>query len=155
MSKVIKDSIEIEHNKEKIWAILLDDATYRVWAEAFCEGSYFEGNVEVGNDVFFLDLEGTGLKCKVKEYETAKKVSYEGVCAIVDDEEAPQEPETKKWKGLQETWSVSSQGKKTTLTIQAEVPDEYYESMTKMWKKALKSIKELCEEDNAGVPDFF
>ena len=39
LKMIIKD-IDINASKEKVWNVLFDDATYRIWAASFMPGSY-------------------------------------------------------------------------------------------------------------------
>lgn len=43
LKEIIKD-IDINASKEKVRHVLFDDATYRIWAAEFMEGSYAESD---------------------------------------------------------------------------------------------------------------
>ncbi|MBP8893244.1 MAG: hypothetical protein KBH09_12885, partial [Saprospiraceae bacterium] len=47
-------SIEIHASKDKVWATLWDDATFRDWASLIDEGTYMKGIMKEGNEIQFL-----------------------------------------------------------------------------------------------------
>lgn len=47
-------SITINAPKAKVWSTMLDDATCRVWTEAFTSGSHYVGDWSKGSKILFL-----------------------------------------------------------------------------------------------------
>lgn len=43
----------IKAPREKVWDIMLSNATYREWTSAFNPGSYFSGSWEQGSQILF------------------------------------------------------------------------------------------------------
>jgi hypothetical protein len=60
-TRTIKKAIDVDPPPERVWDVLLDDATYRQWTAEFMAGSYAETDWQEGSIVRFLDPSGSGL----------------------------------------------------------------------------------------------
>src|SRR3712207_3913740 len=58
---IIKKSIQINAQKEKIWDILLQDKYNRIWFAEFSPGAFAETNWQEGSKVVFNDDSGSGI----------------------------------------------------------------------------------------------
>ena len=50
----LKFSIVINAPKEKVWNIMLEDSTYRIWTDTFTKGSHYVGDWNKGSKILFL-----------------------------------------------------------------------------------------------------
>ena len=65
--KFLEFEIQINATPEKVWETLLTQDSYKKWASAMNEGTYFEGNWEVGSIMKFLDPQNNGMYNLVTE----------------------------------------------------------------------------------------
>ena len=144
--KSINKTIQIEATKQKVWDVLLEDATYRQWTSVFSPGSHAVGGWDEGSKVHFLDGEGRGLVSTVKVHKPAEVISIEHIGVIDKGKEDFESEEAKKWTGSLETYRVSESGGKTKLDIEMDITPEFEEYMNKTWDKALELVKEISEK---------
>lgn len=52
--KELQFSIEINAPKERVWATLWEDKTFRDWADIIDEGTYMQGEMTEGNEIQFI-----------------------------------------------------------------------------------------------------
>ena len=67
--KEIQFSIEISASKERVWATLWEDITFRDWANIIDEGTYMKGVLNEGNEIQFISSEN-GYGCDKSDRET-------------------------------------------------------------------------------------
>ncbi|WP_409331386.1 SRPBCC family protein [Trujillonella humicola] len=143
--RTIEQTIDIDAAKERVWAVLLEDATYREWAAEFMAGSYAETDWREGSPVRFLGPDGTGLLGRVV---TARRpevvdVEYEGV--VGDGRDDRDSHAARRYAGTRETYRLTGAGGRTHLAISAPMEGQYYEDMVVAWDRALAKVKELAE----------
>lgn len=128
--------------KEKVWHVMLDDATYRDWTSVFNPGSYYEGGWNQGDSIRFLGNEddGTvsGMYSTIEESRPYEYVAIRHLGEIHHGVEKPFEAPGLEAYGFEEVDGV------TTVTVTLEVPTEYKEMFMDMWPKGLARIKELA-----------
>lgn len=144
----IKLSIQIDAPKEKVWKTLLDDKTYRLWAEPFCEGSYAESDWKTGSKARFLSPGGSGLVSQIIEHIPNEKIEFEHLGILKDGEEDYESDAVKSWKGARENYFVTEKNGKTELTIEQDISDNEAFFFKDAWEKALQKLKELSEKNN-------
>ncbi|HEY1041320.1 MAG TPA: SRPBCC domain-containing protein [Candidatus Paceibacterota bacterium] len=150
-------SIVINAPKQKVWEIMLADATYREWTTAFSpDGSHFEGNWEEGSKIRFVGSDETaeiqGMVCIVKANKPGEFVSLEiSGFAGPNGSEDTESDEAKKWKGGLENYTFIDHADGTELKIdlmnEQEADPEFAEQMKAMWPAALKKLKEIVESN--------
>ncbi|ELR71209.1 hypothetical protein C900_03013 [Fulvivirga imtechensis AK7] len=143
--QTLKLSIDIAAPKQKVWDVLLQDETYRLWTSVFHPGSYAEGGWDEGSRVYFKGPEGDGLVSRVLVHKPNDTISFEHLNVLVKGKENRDHPEAAKWKGLTETYYVTEQPGGTHLAIAQDITPEYAEHFNDTWQKALKKVKELAE----------
>ncbi|MFT2010685.1 SRPBCC family protein [Pontibacter sp. 13R65] len=144
----IRLSTEINATKEKVWDVLLSDATYRAWTSVFEEGSYAETDWKEGSKALFLTPEGSGMVSRIKLHKPNDVITIEHLGMVKDGEEIYDSEEMKSWQGSTETYRVRSLNGKTELTIEQDSAEKHYEWLSKTWEQALQKVKELAETDN-------
>ncbi len=139
-------SKQINAPREKVWDVLLGDATYREWTSVFMPGSYYQGDWSEGSTMLFLgpgaegEKEG-GMKALVKENRAQEFVSLEYGAEIRNGVEVPMAG-----SGL-ENYTLQDKDGGTELSIDLlNVPDEYSDMFNEGWPKALEKLKELAEK---------
>ena len=77
--ETVNIKLEISADKRKVWNKMLEKESYKLWTNAFHEGSYYEGSWDKGSAIRFLivdksgKLQGTFARVKENiEYEFAK-----------------------------------------------------------------------------------
>ncbi len=144
----INFTVSINAPKEKVWAVLWDDASYRKWTSAFQEGSYAESdNWKEGGKVLFLGPERSGMVSKVAANKPNDFMSFEHLGIVTKGVEDTTSDAVKAWSGAYENYSLKEINGVTELTIDMDINDEFKEMFTEMWPRALDKVKELAEKN--------
>ncbi len=143
----IKFSTQINAPKEKVWKTLWDDANYRKWTTAFCEGSYAEtDNWKEGTEVKFLDPNGSGMISRIAVNRPNEFMSFQQLGEVKDGVEDRTSDKVKEWAGGTENYTLRESNGVTTLDIEMDITDEYKDMFKEMWPKALEQVKILSEQ---------
>ncbi len=143
----IKFSTQINAPKEKVWKTLWDDANYRKWTSAFCEGSYAEtDNWKEGTEVKFLDPNGSGMISRIAVNRPNEFMSFQQLGEVKDGVEDRTSDKVKEWAGGTENYTLRESNGVTTLDIEMDITDEYKDMFKEMWPKALEQVKILSEQ---------
>ncbi len=136
--------------REKVWHVMLDDATYRQWTTAFNPGSFFVGDWSQGSKILFLGpdpttgLEG-GMVSRIAENREFEFMSIEHLGLVRDGVEDTTSEEAKKWAPAFENYTFRERDGVTEVLVDMDVEDEYAEMFEKMWSEALLKLKEMAE----------
>lgn len=142
--KKLQFSIEINASKESVWATLWEDASFRVWANLIDEGTYMRGEMKEGNEIQFLSsLNGYGVTSLIEKLDLNAFVLFRH---SADTKEIGHQERKKEWTGGTESYSLTEKNRITTLTVNAEVPEELEEMFNISLPRALGSIKTLAEK---------
>ena len=137
-------SIEIHASKDKVWATLWDDATFRDWASLIDEGTYMKGIMTEGNEIQFLSsLNGYGVTSLIAKLSPNEYVLFRH---NADTKESGQQEREQQWTGGTESYSLSEKNGVTTLIVKIEVPQEQEETFRVRLPEALECIKTLAEK---------
>ncbi len=143
----INFSTTINAPKETVWKTLWDDASYRKWTAAFCEGSYaLTDNWKEGSEVKFLDPKGSGMVSRVAINRPNEFMSFEHLGEVKDGVEDRDSEKIKEWAGAKENYTLKETGGVTELDIEMDIAEEYKDMFSQMWPKALQNLKELSEK---------
>lgn len=138
--------ITINAPREKVWNILWDDANYRKWTTAFHEGSHaVTDNWKKGSKVLFLGPNGEGMVSRVAENIPNEYMSFEHLGEVKDGVEDTESERVKTWAGSHENYTLKTVDGQTELTMDMDINDEYKDMFSKIWPKALASVKEMAE----------
>lgn len=146
----IHQTVFIDAPREKVWDVMLTDATYREWTAAFHPGSYFKGGWETGAKMLFLGPnpetggEG-GMVSQIVEARRPELVSIEHLGLYGDGKEITEGPEVEGWKGAFESYTFNEKDGGTELAVDVDTKEEYAEFMVKAWVDGLAKLKELAE----------
>lgn len=137
---------QINAPREKVWNVMLGDATYREWTSVFMPGSYYQGDWSQGSKMLFLGPGADGQKdggmaAIVKENRPQEFISLEYHAEIRDGVEVPMEG-----NGF-ENYTLQDKDGGTEVSIDLlNLPDEYVGMFNDAWPQALEKIKELAEK---------
>lgn len=149
--KKLHFSILINAPKEKVWDVMLGDATYREWTKSFNPGSYFSGSWDEGSEIRFLGPhpDGTpgegGMYSRIKENRLYEFVSIEHLGIINNGVIDTTSDEVKSWTPSFENYTFTDKDGGTELSIDMDSHDDYADMFNEMWPKALASLKEIAE----------
>ncbi len=142
---------KINAPRQKVWETMLNDSTYRIWTEAFHEGSHYKGDWSKGSTMLFLGPNENGkyggMISIVEENIPYEFISLKSVGVVNDDVEDTTSEEAKAWTGGYENYTFTEEGDATTLRVDmtGSIPQEYTDMFNEMWPNALAKLKELCE----------
>lgn len=143
-------SIAINAPKTKVWNTMLDDATYRVWAEVFMAGSHYVGNWSPGSKILFLAPDPhtgkmEGMVSRIQENRLHEYISIEHLGMVKDGKEDMTSEEVKEWAGVHENYTFKDMNGSTEVVVDMDYKEEFKEMFEDMWPKALQKLKELAE----------
>jgi uncharacterized protein YndB with AHSA1/START domain len=141
-------SIRINASVEKVWEVMLDDATYRRWAEPFYPGTYYKGSWKTGSRMLFLapSPEGdSGMISEIVENRKFEFISIHHIGLIENGVENTSPEVVKDWGDAMENYTFRRHSGGTELIIDCDTSDEHYDMINEMWIKALENLKALSE----------
>lgn len=142
--KKISKTKAIAAPKETVWSVLLEDEYNRRWMSEFSEGSHAETDWIVGHKVKFADASGGGIVGKVHEKKPYDVIHiiYDGIIGKGGEEDYDS-AEAQVWKGAEEIYRLTGTDGETTLEIEVDTDDRWYDQMNASWDRALERIEEL------------
>jgi hypothetical protein len=143
--KTMKKSISIQASKEKVWDVLLNDKYTRIWYAEFSEGTHAETDWKEGSKVVFSDNTKSGLIGTIITNKANEMLSVEYHGVLENGKEEYGNAGAEAMKGFIETYRLSEKSGSTHLSIECDMGEDYFESMSASWEKALQKIKALAE----------
>ena len=132
--------IKINAAPEKIWTVLWSEMTYRQWTAAFTEGSFYQGNLQEGSIVKFLDPNNNGMYSRVEKNIPNKEIKFLHLGEIYEGVEAPQD-----WGEATESYILEETDNGTILKSEIQTPAEFKSFFEEKFPKALEVIKNLSQ----------
>ena len=86
----LKFSIKINSPKAKVWQVMLNDETYRIWSEIFHPCSYYKGSWDEGSRIDFLgptENGEMGMITRIKANRKEEHISIEFLGMYINGEE--------------------------------------------------------------------
>jgi hypothetical protein len=144
-------SIAINAPKAKVWSTMLDDATYRVWTEAFTSGSHYVGDWSKGSKILFLGPDPNtgklgGMVSRIAENRLHEYISIEHLGMVQDGIEDTTSEAVKAWSGAQENYTFKERNGNTEVLVDIDTTEDWKEMFEGAWPKALNKLKELAEK---------
>ena len=146
-------SITINAPKAKVWSTMLDDATYRVWTEAFSTGSHYVGDWSKGSKIIFLGQDPNtgeigGMVSRIADNRLHEYISIEHLGMMQDDKESyfTDSGAMKGWAGAHENYTFKEKNGATEVLVDLDITEDVKEDFDVMWPKALQKLKELAEK---------
>jgi uncharacterized protein YndB with AHSA1/START domain len=134
-------NIFIKSTPENLWHKMLDSESYKYWTQEFEPTSCYSGKLELGEEIQFLSIDGSGMLVKVAKYEKYIIIGFE-IIGFVDNGNKILNQEIP--NGVEEYYFEPAENG-TELKIIVDTTPDYDEDMNKMWPKALLKLKELAE----------
>ena len=139
--KFLEFEIQINATPEKVWETLLTQDSYKKWASAMNEGTYFEGNWEVGSIMKFLDPQNNGMYNLVTENIRFKVLGMKHLGWILKGELSPQN-----WEDSTLNYILEPSENGTLLKGIVNSLDEFVEFFNSKYPQNFEHIKRLAEE---------
>lgn len=142
--KEIQFSIKINASKERVWATLWEDITFRDWANIIDEGTYMKGIMKEGNKIQFISaVNGYGVTSLIEKLIPTVFALFRH---SVDTKESGQQVRDKEWTGGTESYSLTEENEVTTLIVKTDVPQEQEETFNIRFPRALERLKNIAEK---------
>ena len=139
--KFLEFEIQINATPEKVWETLFTQDSYKKWASAMNEGTYFEGNWEVGSIMKFLDPQNNGMYNLVTENIRFKVLGMKHLGWILKGELSPQN-----WEYSTLNYILEPRENGTLLKGTVNSLDEFVEFFNSKYPQNFEHIKRLAEE---------
>ncbi|MET7000074.1 SRPBCC family protein [Chitinophaga defluvii] len=141
--------ITIDAPREKVWNTLWDDTTYRIWTVPFNPSSRAETDWQKGSKVLFLGDTDEGMLSTIadnipNQFMSIKHLGVVNKGGIEDMTSA----HAQQWHGAMENYTLKTVDGKTTLDVETDTTEEFYDYFQETWPKAMDKIKELSEQQN-------
>ncbi|MEC4004721.1 SRPBCC family protein [Flavobacterium sp. SUN052] len=138
-------NLEINASAETIWNKLWNKESYTQWVMPFCEGTYFTGEIELGNRIHFIAPSFHGMYSDVFYLIPNELVIFKHIGNLKDLKEQPIDAETEKWTGCFEIYKLKEVEGKTTVTAEIDCMPEYINYMNEKFPLALQELKKISE----------
>ena len=142
--KAIKNTIEINAPKEKVWQVLTNETYYLQWYALFCEGTTAITDWKEGSKIIFA-ANGMGLIGKIAVYRPNEELLIEMTGILQNGVEDYDSPAAKNTLQANEHYLLTEKDGKTVLETSADIDEEYYEQTSASWDAAKEKIKQLAE----------
>lgn len=139
--KFLEFEIQINATPEKVWETLFTQDSYKKWASAMNEGTYFEGNWEVGSIMKFLDPQNNGMYNLVTENIRFKVLGMKHLGWILKGELSAQN-----WEDSTLNYILEPSENGTLLKGTVNSLDEFVEFFNSKYPQNFEHIKRLAEE---------
>ncbi|HVW59286.1 MAG TPA: SRPBCC domain-containing protein [Puia sp.] len=141
--------ITIDAPREKVWATLWTDETYRQWTMPFDEGSRVETDWKKGSKVLFLGRNNSGMVSSIADNRPNEYMSFQHRGIVNKGVEDVDSEEAKKWATTSEEYTLNTVDRGTELIVQlhGEIPPDFVDYFLRVWPKALEKLKEIAEKN--------
>lgn len=145
--KEIQFQVEIDASREKVWATLWQDETFREWASLIDPETYMVGELKEGNEVQFISAHGGyGVTSLVEKYIEGEFLLLRHQADTQDEGKRERE---KEWTGGAESYALTDNIGATILTVTFDIPPEQEEYFNANFPKALERVKLLAERSDS------
>ena len=145
----LRQAIVIHAPRERVWDVMLADATYREWTAAFTPGSYYKGDWSEGSKILFLgphpDGSEAGMVSRIEKNRPHEFISIRHLGIVRDGVEDTESDAAKAWAPAYENYTFVDRNGDTELTIEMDIQAEEKGSFEKLWADALLRLKAIAE----------
>lgn len=149
--KKIRFSKAISAPRPRVWDTMLSPESYKAWAGAFCEGTYYEGSWERGQSIRFLAPGGDGMISEIADNRLHEFISIRHIGFIEKGVADTSSEKVAAWAPAFENYTFSDagagsgSGAATRLDVEMDVLEDWETFMLDAWPKALDALASLCE----------
>jgi hypothetical protein len=149
--KRIQFAVTINAPVPTVWRLMIGPESYKRWASAFAEGTYFEGSWEQGAKIKFLSPpSGDGMVAEIAQNRKNEFISIRHVGFLSKGVEDTTSESVRAWAPACENYTFISVPEGTKLVIELDVLGEWEQYMNESWPKALALLKQLSEAESAA-----
>ncbi len=133
---------EVDLNKgvEQVFNTLFTDEYYQIWTKPFNPDTAYTGEIKKGNEIFFYDSNGNGMKALVTEYISNKVIELSYLADVNNGVETKFSNSEQNYERY--TFSESANNR-TRLEVELLMPSEFEEFFSSAWSDAIALIKKL------------
>lgn len=142
----LRFTANINAPREKVWKVLWEDATYRVWTAPFAEGSYAITDWKQGSKALFLSPTGEGMVSRIEESRENEFMSIKHLGTVKDGVEDTTSEKVKQWAGGLENYTLNATETGTDLIVELGAPDDFAKYFSETFPLALEQVKLLAEK---------
>lgn len=149
----IQFKVNINALADKVYDIMLgisNKATYEQWTALFNPTSTYEGNWNKGSKILFIGFDENGNKggmvSEVFDNISNRFISIRHYGILKENEEITEGPEVAKWANGFENYTFEENNGITTVTVDLDVTEDFLDYMNQTYPKALRKLKEICEQ---------
>lgn len=140
--KTISFSIFINSDREKIWSVLWDAATYEKWTSVFMQGSHYKGELKQGKTIQFLGKDGGGISSLIEKLIENEQMVFAHQKELKNGIETGTE-----WQGSREIYYLKNEtANATELQVIVDITDDIEDYFNDTFPKALTIVKQLSEQ---------
>ncbi len=140
--KKIEFSIKINAPKEKVWATLWNDTTYRQWTSVFAPDSHAVSDWKQGSKIKFIDNKGDGMHSIIETNLPFEQMSFEHLGEIKNGIETSLD-----WEGSMENYFLNESNGVTELKMDMDIKEEFEKYFIDTFPKAMDLIKQISENN--------
>lgn len=143
--------ITIQAPRERVWATMLEQATYRAWTKPFSDSSRYEGSWDEGSRIVFLSDTGQGtaggMVSRIKANQVHELVTIEHLGMVMDGVEDTTSDDVRQWAPCYETYRFATvAGGATHLSVDVDASPDWAAMFDEAWPKSLARLKQLAEQ---------
>lgn len=151
--KNLQFTIKINTSVNRVYDLMLgisNKSTYEQWTALFNPTSTYEGNWNKGSKMLFVGIDEQGEKggmvSEIIDNRLNQFISIQHVGLVKGNVEITEGPEVEKWANGFENYTFEETEGITTVTIDLDLSEDFSDYMNETYPKALKKLKEICEE---------
>lgn len=132
--------VQINAEAIKVWSVLWDDFSFRQWTSAFTEGSFYQGDLQEGATIKFLDPKNNGMYSKITKLVPNEEIIFLHLGEIYEGVEAPRD-----LGGATERYVLTEDENVTYLEVEVQTSEEFKSFFEEKFPNALSNVKHLSE----------
>lgn len=132
--------VQIKAEAIKVWSVLWDDFSFRQWTSAFTEGSFYQGNLQEGATVKFLDPKNNGMYSKITKLVPNEEIVFQHLGEIYEGVETPRD-----LGEATERYLLTEDENVTHLEVEIQTTEEFKSFFEEKFPDALSNVKHLSE----------
>ena len=137
----LRFDIEINAPREKVWAALWEDRSYREWTSVFTPGSYAKSDWQEGSRIDFLNPSGNGIFATIDKNIPNAAMVFKHVGEVKEG----QDIDGTAWTGSTESYFLSDRNGGTLLHAELQSTEDFQQYFNDTFPKAMNKLKQIAE----------